>query len=58
MSAVSRVNMSTGMLAAKAFAIATGIVALGGAALVWSVKEALGVKDVSIFSLFHSFPRC
>jgi len=48
MSAVSQINMSTGMLAAKAFAIATGIVALGGAALVWSVKEVLGVKDVSI----------
>jgi hypothetical protein len=35
------------MLAAKAFAIATGLVAVGGTVFVWSIKEAFGVKDVN-----------
>lgn len=48
MSALSHVNSSSAMLAAKAFAIATGMVAIGGAVFIWGVKETLGVKDVKI----------
>ena len=46
MSALSHVNPSSAILAAKAFAIATGIVAVGGAVFIWGIKETLGVKDV------------
>ena len=44
--ALSHLNASTGVFAAKAFAIATGIVAVSGVTLVLCVKEVLGVKDV------------
>ena len=46
LSALSHVNGSSAILAAKAFMIATGLVAIGGTAFIWTVKEALGVKDV------------
>jgi len=49
MSALSHINASSAMLAAKAFAVATGIVSIGGTVVVWSVKEALGVKDAREF---------
>ena len=47
MSALSHVNASSAVLAIKAFAIATGIVAVGGTVFVWGVKETLGVQDVN-----------
>ena len=40
-------NQSTALLAAKAFVIATGLVAVGGVTFMWAVKTALGVEDVS-----------
>ena len=52
MTAFSHLNASTGILAAKAFAIATGIVAVSGVTLVLCVKEVLGVKDVGNIGIF------
>ncbi|KAF9531376.1 hypothetical protein CPB83DRAFT_848924 [Crepidotus variabilis] len=49
MSGLSRMNKSSALMAAKAFAIATGLVAVGGAAFVWAVKERLGVRDAREF---------
>lgn len=46
MSALSHISASSATLALQAFAIATGIVAVGGAVIVWGVRETLGVKDV------------
>jgi len=56
MTAFSHLNASTGMLAAKAFAIATGIVTVSGIALVWGVKEVLGVQDVGNLGTFSFSP--
>jgi len=42
-------NQSTALLAAKAFLIATGLVAVGGVAFTWVVKTTLGVEDVCFF---------
>ena len=47
MSALSHISASSATLALQAFAIATGIVAVGGAVIVWGVRETLGVKDVN-----------
>jgi len=49
MSALSHISASSATLAVQAFAIATGVVAVGGTLIVWSVREALGVKDVREF---------
>jgi len=42
-------NQSTALLAAKAFLIATGLVAVGGVTFMWAVKTALGVEDAPEF---------
>ena len=47
-------NQSTALLAAKAFFIATGLVAIGGITFTWAVKTTLGVEDVYMFFLFLS----
>lgn len=39
-------NASSGLLAAKAFGIATGLVVLSGFGVVWAAKKTLGVQDV------------
>ena len=57
MSALSHVNASSAVLALKAFAIATGIVAVGGTVFVWGVKETLGVQDVNKAPFFYD-PIC
>ncbi|KDR80684.1 hypothetical protein GALMADRAFT_241065 [Galerina marginata CBS 339.88] len=49
MSALSRMNASSALLAAKAFAIATGLVAVGGLGMIWMVKTTLGVQDAREF---------
>ena len=46
MSALSRMNASSALMAAKAFGIATALVAVGGMGLMWGVKTTLGVNDV------------
>jgi hypothetical protein len=48
MSALSKMNKSSAILAAKAFGIATALVVISGAGIVWGVKNALGVQDVRI----------
>ena len=48
MSALSRMNASTALMAAKAFGIATAMVAVGGVGLAFGVKNALGVNDVGL----------
>ena len=48
MSALSRMNASTALMAAKAFGIATAMVAVGGVGLAFGVKNALGVNDVRL----------
>ncbi|KAH9474641.1 hypothetical protein JR316_0013105 [Psilocybe cubensis] len=48
-SALAQMNASSGLLAAKAFAIATGLVAVGGFGMVWMVKTTLGVSDAREF---------
>jgi hypothetical protein len=48
MSAMSQLTLSNGIFAAKAFAIATLLVAVGGGVLVLGVKTALGVNEVSL----------
>jgi hypothetical protein len=45
-SAISQMNQSTALLAAKAFLIATSLVAVGGITFTWAVKTILGVEDV------------
>lgn len=59
MSALSRMNSSSALLAAKAFGIATGLVALGGFGTVWAAKTTLGVQDVCLKFLleYASFER-
>jgi len=42
-------NQSTAFLAAKAFLIATGLVAVGGVTFTWAVKTALGVENAQEF---------
>ncbi|PPR06023.1 hypothetical protein CVT26_007502 [Gymnopilus dilepis] len=49
MTGLSRMNKSSGLLAAKAFAIATGLVAVGGFGMIWTVKMALGIQDAREF---------
>lgn len=46
LAAISRVDFSTAIYAGKAFAIATGLVAVGGVALTLAVKTFMGVQDV------------
>ncbi|KAJ3513197.1 hypothetical protein NLJ89_g3091 [Agrocybe chaxingu] len=41
---------STALKAVKTFAIATGVVAVGGMVLTWDVKEGMEVQDASSFS--------
>ena len=58
-SAISQMNQSTALLAAKAFLIATGLVAVGGVAFTWAIKTTLKVEDVYspcifIFIFFNS----
>lgn len=48
MTALSHISASSATLAVQAFAIATGIVAVGGTVIVWGVREALDVKDVKL----------
>jgi len=48
-SAISQMNQSTALLAAKAFLIATGLVAIGGVTFTWAVKTTLGVEDAREF---------
>ena len=56
LSAMSQINQSSAFLAAKAFLIATGLVAVGGVAFTWAVKTTLGVENVfSSYILFHCF---
>jgi len=45
-SAVSKADLSSTFMAFKAFGIATCLVAVGAVTVTWSVKSALGVKDV------------
>jgi hypothetical protein len=55
---MSQMNQSTALLAAKAFLIATGLVAVGGVAFTWTVKTTLGVENVKFnesFPLFFVF---
>ncbi|KAG6856612.1 hypothetical protein H0H87_002567 [Tephrocybe sp. NHM501043] len=47
---MSRVDFSTAMYAGKAFAIATGIVTVGGVVLTLGVKSILGVQDTKEFA--------
>jgi len=52
-------NQSTAFLAAKAFLVATGLVAVGGVAFTWAVKTTLGVENAQEFgqkmrSIFHT----
>ena len=54
-SAISQMNQSTALLAAKAFLIATGLVAIGGVTFTWAVKTTLGVNDVTFLSSLHFF---
>lgn len=42
-------NQSTALLAAKAFLIATALVAVGGFTFTWAVKRTLGVEDTRQF---------
>jgi len=49
MYAISQMNQSTALLAAKAFLIATGLVAFGGVTFTWGVKTTLGVEDAREF---------
>ncbi|KAF5380071.1 hypothetical protein D9615_006262 [Tricholomella constricta] len=50
LSAISRVDFSTAIFAGKAFAIATGIVTVGGVALAVGVKSMMGVSDTREFA--------
>lgn len=54
-SAISQMNQSTALLAAKAFLIATGLVVIGGVTFTWAVKTTLGVKDVTFFLYLPPF---
>jgi hypothetical protein len=54
-SAISQVNQSTALLAAKAFVVATALVAVGGVTFTWAVKTTLGVEDVFLFVFFLLF---
>ena len=47
-------NQSTAFLAAKAFLIATGLVAVGGITFTWAVKTTLGVENVNSFFVYLS----
>jgi len=49
LAAISRVDFSTAIYAGKAFAIATGLVAVGGVALTIAVKTFMGVQDAREF---------
>ncbi|KAG6872783.1 hypothetical protein C0995_006703 [Termitomyces sp. Mi166 len=62
LSAISRVDFSTAVWAGKAFVIATGLVTVGGVALVFGVKSLMGVKDTKEFAdrmrmlVWHALP--
>ncbi|KAF9476047.1 hypothetical protein BDN70DRAFT_882959 [Pholiota conissans] len=49
MSALSKMNASSALLAAKAFGIATALVVAGGAGIAWSVRTTMDVHDVRDF---------
>jgi hypothetical protein len=51
---MSQMNQSTAFLAAKAFLIATGLVAVGGVAFTWAVKTTLRVENVNFNVSFLS----
>jgi hypothetical protein len=53
---ISQMNQSTVFLAAKAFLIATSLVAVGGVTFIWAVKTTLGVENVIFLVSFHFFP--
>ena len=55
LSAMSQINQSSAFLAAKAFLIATGLVAVGGVAFTWTVKTTLGVENVKFSSYILFF---
>lgn len=46
MSALSRINMTSGLMAAKAFGIATTLVVAGAGGLAWTVRTTMDVHDV------------
>jgi len=46
---MSAMNASSAFMAAKAFGIATALVAVGGMGLMWGVKTTLGVNDAREF---------
>jgi hypothetical protein len=46
-SAMSQMNQSTAFLAAKAFLVATSLVAVGGITFTWAVKPTLRVENVN-----------
>ncbi|KAF8177199.1 hypothetical protein BJ912DRAFT_930413 [Pholiota molesta] len=46
MSALARVNADSGLLAAKAFGLATALVLAGGAGAAWAVRATMDVHDV------------
>ncbi|KIJ97080.1 hypothetical protein K443DRAFT_681803 [Laccaria amethystina LaAM-08-1] len=48
-SAVSKADLSSSLMAFKAFGIATCLVAVGAVTVTWSVKSVLGVKDAQEF---------
>ncbi|KAH6887853.1 hypothetical protein BKA70DRAFT_1376965 [Coprinopsis sp. MPI-PUGE-AT-0042] len=50
-SAMSKLNLSNAMFAAKAFAIATTLVTVTGFGLSWSVKLMLGIENVNEFGV-------
>jgi hypothetical protein len=52
---MSQMNQSSAFLAAKAFLIATGLVAVGGVAFTWAVKTTLRVENVIFNESFHLF---
>ena len=54
-SAISQMNQSTAFLAAKAFLVATGLVAVGGVVFTWAVKRTLGVENVNFNLSSHTF---
>ncbi|KAH6885678.1 hypothetical protein BKA70DRAFT_1574282 [Coprinopsis sp. MPI-PUGE-AT-0042] len=56
-SAMSKLNLSNAMFAAKAFTIATGLVTVTGFGLAWSVKSVLGIDNVGIFYPASNAPQ-
>ncbi|KAF8637187.1 hypothetical protein AX17_002984 [Amanita inopinata Kibby_2008] len=50
LSAISRVNYSTALFAAKAFGIATCLVTMGALGVTWGVKTWMGINDTREFA--------